>query len=212
MTLLDTECIIAIDMPLARRLLKPITKLRTNNVKQCKTLSPLVNKSPYIDPLPEDIMTKIYRYKHELEFYSTLETIKKFTHLKPEGVLKSNIPLKILLSPVTQRKLFHLDVEQYEGDIEFKGDKEKLNALERQYNIKINLNKPNDPLNVYDYGDKYTDARIKWNNDSKVLMLDVICITNAIINFSCDGYVLCGFEVEDLNRKKDDITLNFAIL
>ena len=43
-------------------------------------------------------------------------------------------------------------------------------------------------------------------------MLDVICITNSIIMFSVEGYVLNDFKVEDLNRKKDDITLNFVIV
>ena len=161
--------------------------------------------------LPDDVMLKIFRYKHELEFYPCLEMLKKFTHLKPEAPLKSNIPLKKLLSPITKRKLFHVDVEKYEGDIELQADKEKLKMLEEQYNIKINLNKPDDPLHFYNYRDKYTDARIKWNNTSKVLLLDVVCITNSIIKFSSDRFILCGCNVEDLNRKKDDITLNFLI-
>jgi hypothetical protein len=80
-----------------------------------------------------------------------------------------------------------------------------------QYNVKINLNKPNDPGNYQPYTHKYTDAKIKWNNEDKPLVLDVICITNRIISFTTAGYLLVGFEVEDINRKKDDITLNFVI-
>jgi hypothetical protein len=71
----------------------------------------------HIDFLPEDILYKVFKYKHELEFSPSLNIIKKFSHLRPEEALKSRIPLKTLLSPVTNRKLFHIDVEQYEGAI-----------------------------------------------------------------------------------------------
>jgi len=191
---------------------KPVSMTRTALINNIVNAGRKPSNVTVFDNLPNDIMLKIYRNKHELEFYPCLEMINKFTHLKPEGTLKSNIPLKKLLSPVTNRKLFHVDVEQYEGDIEFKADKEKLKELEEKHNIKIILRKPNDPLHYYDYSDKYTDIRIKWKNNSKASMLDVICITSSIITFSIEGYVLNGFKVEDLNRKKDDITLIFVIV
>jgi len=127
--------------PRAKPRANPRTMTRTTLVNNIVNVDRKPSNVTVFDNLPNDITLKIYRHKHELEFYPCLEMIKKFTHLKPECTLKSNIPLKKRLSPVTNRKLFHVDVEQYEGDIEFKADKEKLKELEEKHNIKINLNK-----------------------------------------------------------------------
>ena len=146
-----------------------------------------------------------------MEYAPTLEMVKKFKCVSDEVPFKTRIPIKTLLSPITRRKLFHIDVEKYEGDIEFKADKETVKSIEAIYNVTINLNKPDDPLRMYSYSDKYTDALIKWKNNNTALVIDIICITKSLdIRCASSYHVLNGLHVEDLNRKKDDILLIFV--
>lgn len=124
---------------------------------------------------------------------------------------KTSIPLKTLLKPITKRRIFHIDVEEYSGNVEFSASKESIEHVEKQMNVKVNLNKPNDSLHYMGYREKYTDAKIKWQNDRHVLVLDIICISKSL-DLKClnTHYTLDAIFVEDINRKKDDITLKLV--
>ena len=50
-----------------------------------------------IDYLPEDIIIKIYKCKHQLEFKETLNIIKRFKTALDSLILKTEIPIKRLL-------------------------------------------------------------------------------------------------------------------
>ena len=89
-----------------------------------------------------------------MEYAPTLDMVKKFKCVRDEEPFKTRIPIKTLLSPITRRKMFHIDVQKYEGDMELKAEKDTLKAIEAIYNVTINLNKPNDPHSMYSYSDK----------------------------------------------------------
>ena len=195
----------------SKLIIKLIKDARKSNTRKSKRPNITPYGKSYIDLMPEDVLYEIFKTKHSMEFASTLDMINKFKYVHEDEPFKTRIPIKTLLSPVTKRKLFHIDVEQYEGEIEFKATKEMLKSVEKQYNVIVNLNKPDDPLNMYSYSNKYTDAKIKWRNANKALVLDIICITKALeIRCASSNYVLNALLVEDLNRKKDDITFNFV--
>ena len=193
---------------------KAIAKLIKDARKLRKTKTRKDNIIPYglsyVDVLPDDLLHEIFKTKHAMEFTPTLDTIKKFRFVQECEPFKTKMSIKTLLSPITKRKLFHIDVEKYEGNIEFKANAETIKNIETMYNVSVNLNKPNDPLSIYSYRDKYTDALIKWRNNYTASVLDVICITKALdIRCASSYYVLCDLLVEDLNRKKDDVSLIF---
>ena len=121
---------------------------------------------------------------------------------------QTKIPIKTLIHIVSKRTLFHIYVEKYERNLEFKANGDTLKLIEKQFNVTINLNKPNDPLNMYAYSNKYTDALLTWNNCYKDSVLDIVCIAKSFeIRCATPTYISNGLHVEDLNRKKDDISL-----
>ena len=92
--------------------------------------------------------------------------------------------------------------------IEFEANRDTFKRIEKQFIVSIHLNKLNEPLNMYAYSNKYTDVLIKWNNYYKASVLDIVCIAKSLeIRCATPSYVLNGLLVEDLNRKKDDISL-----
>ena len=137
------------------KLIKDARKLRKS--KRCKS-NIVPYGASYIDLLPDDIMYELFKTKHSMEDAPTLEMVKKFKCVSDEEPFNTRIPIRTLLSPITRRKMFHIDAEKYEGDIEFKAAKETLKSIEAVYNVTINLKKPNDPLSMYSSSDEYTDA------------------------------------------------------
>ena len=74
------------------------------------------------------------------------------------------------------------------------------------------MNKPNDPLNINTFNEFYTDVRVKWKDPRHVLVLDIICLTKSLdLNCLSQCYALEALRVEDINRKKDDITFEFVL-
>jgi hypothetical protein len=165
----------------------------------------------YLDLLPEDVTHRIFKMKHGMEFKPTVLMINQFKFAFEGEHFKTRMSIRSLLTILTKRKLFHLDVEQYEGDLVFNADKDVIKNIENEYNVNVNMNKPNDPLNMLSYHNSYTDVRIKWKQPRYVLVLDIICLTNALgLNSVSTCYVLEALHVDDINRKKDDITFEFV--
>jgi uncharacterized protein (UPF0248 family) len=188
---------------------------RRRNAKQTVVLPPrqvLPYGSSYIDFMPDDIIHTIFKTKHEMEYHSTVQMINKFKYAFDEDNFKTRIPIKQLLKPLTKRKIFHMDVEEYHGAIAFGATEENIKQVEKDFNVKVNLSKPNDPLNAYSYSESYTDVRVKWNDPRHVLVLDIICLTKSLdLNCLSQCYALEALRVEDINRKTDDITFEFVL-
>ena len=166
----------------------------------------------YIDCMPEDVLHTIFKNKHAMEYHSTLQMINKFKYAFDEDNFKTRIPIKHLLKPLTKRKIFHMDVEEYRGEIVFGATEEDVKKVEKDFNVKVNLNKPNDPLNIHTFNEFYTDVRVKWKEPRHVLVLDIICLTKSLdLNCLSQCYALEALRVEDINRKKDDITFEFVL-
>jgi hypothetical protein len=73
----------------------------------------------YIDRLPEDLTHVIFKMKHASEFAPSLEMVKMFGLVFDHQSFRIRLPLKDLLRPITKRKIFHIDVEEYLGNLEF---------------------------------------------------------------------------------------------
>ena len=74
-----------------------------------------------------------------------------------------------------------MDVEEYRGEIVFGATEEDVKKVEKEFNVKVNLNKPNDPLNIHTFNEFYTDVRVKWKEPRHVLVLDIICLTKSYL-------------------------------
>jgi len=165
----------------------------------------------YIDRLPEDLTHVIFKMKHASEFAPSLEMIKMFGLVFDHQSFRIRIPLKDLFKQITKRKIFHIDVEEYLGDLEYSNNPDSIKSTEKLMNVKVVLNKPNDPLHYMPYRDKYTDARIKWLNTRPVLVIDII-IVSSLANMKSikREYVVDSLSVDGINNKKDDLTVKLV--
>lgn len=185
---------------------------KRNNAKKHALSTILPYGMSYIDYMPEDIIHTIFKNKHAMEYHSTLQMINKFRYAFDDDHFKTRMPIKTLLKPLTKRKIFHMDVEEYRGQIAFGATEEHVKKVEEAFNVKVNLNKPTDPLNMFTFNDLYTDVRIKWNEPRHVLVLDIICLTKSLDLYSLNKcYCLESVRVEDINRKTDDVTFEFVL-
>ena len=88
----------------------------------------------YIDLLPEDVVDKMFRDKHALEFRSTLNMIEKFSYAfsKDDELWRAKQPIRELLRPVAKaRKYFYTDVEDHQGDMFFTNDVHRIRETEK---------------------------------------------------------------------------------
>ena len=179
--------------------------------KQTKPVEVLPFGSSYMDFLPDDVSLVIFKMKHTMEFAPTLKMINMFRCVFEDTPFRIRMTTKTLLKPISKRTFFHIDVEEYMGNIEFRATTEQIKKVEERMNIKIQLNKPDDPLRYMSYRDKYTDARIKWLNKQPALVLDIINISKSLgLKCLAPNHILESLLVEDINRKKDDIMFKFV--
>ena len=115
-----------------------------------------------------------------MEFAPTLKMINMFRCVFEDTPFRILMTTKTLLKPISKRKIVHIDVEEYMGNIEFMATTEQIKKVEERMNIKTQLNKPDDPLRYMSYRDKYTDARIKWLSERPARVLDIINISNSL--------------------------------
>eukprot|EP00972_Heterocapsa_arctica_P064975 9591972-Heterocapsa_arctica.AAC.1 len=62
-------------------------------------------------------------------------------------------PIRELLRPISKRKAFFIDVEEYAGDMFFTTDKSKVSDVEKQMNVRVALYKSD-----FNYNHQYTTA------------------------------------------------------
>lgn len=191
---------------------KKLKREKRRNAKRLTVSNALPFGMSYIDYMPEDIINTIFKHKHAMEYLPTLQMINKFKYAFEEENFKTRIPIKTLLKPLTKRKIFHMDVEEYRGQIAFGATEEHVKNVEEVFNVEVNLNRPTDPLNLFTFNNLYTDVRIKWNEPRHVLVLDIICLTKSLDLYSLNKcYCLESVRVEDINRKTDDVTFEFVL-
>ena len=68
------------------------TQPKTNKKKNVQTPLPLGRS--YIDYLPNDILTDIYKMKHNLEFKDTLNLISRLRVARDHDIAEAYIPIK----------------------------------------------------------------------------------------------------------------------
>ena len=150
--------------------------------------------SSHFDFLPEDVVERIFKDKHSIEFQTTLDTIKKFRYaMCKDDLWFARQPIRELLRPISKRKIFFIHVEEYAGDMFFTTDVNKVSAVEKQMNVKVALKHA------------YT-VRINWQSKEPMRVLDVICISKALdLNSLSRHYIL-----ENVRVERDDISFVFA--
>eukprot|EP00972_Heterocapsa_arctica_P101726 14987954-Heterocapsa_arctica.AAC.1 len=65
-------------------------------------------------------------------------------------------PIRELLRPISKRKMFFIDVEEYAGDM--------FLDVEKQMSVKVALQPAGNSI----YNQQYTTARIKWKSKEPV--------------------------------------------
>ena len=181
-----------------------------------------------IDHLPEEVARRIFADKHALEFRPTLENIRKFRCVMSSDALwHAWLPIRELLRPLSRRrKLFNIDVEEYEGDVFFTEDVQKVRDAERAMNVKVELKRPSeddddysDDDDIFYYGTsssrsiprrrshrRYTVARIRWLSQEPFRVLDAICVSKALeLNSHSQRYIL-----EQVRVDRDDVSFEFV--
>jgi hypothetical protein len=106
---------------------KAKTSKRQSKLPLKKEKTPL-GKS-HIDYLPEDVMCKIYRFKHQLEFKSTLDYIKKIRIPMDNQLVETKIPIKKILQLATNKKQIYIDIVRFNRPIS-----DNAHIIQKQFN------------------------------------------------------------------------------
>ena len=93
--------------------------------KQTKPAEVLPFGSSYMDFLPDDVSLVIFKMKHTMEFAPTLKMINMFRCVFEDTPFRIRMTTRTLLKPISKRKMFHIDVEEYMGNIEFSATAEQ---------------------------------------------------------------------------------------
>ena len=109
-----------------KRRKKRLKREKRNNAKTHTLSTILPYGMSYIDYMPEDIIHTIFNNKHTMEYHTTLQMINKFRYAFDDEHFKTRMPIKTLLKPLTKRKIFHIDVEEYRGQIAFGATEEHV--------------------------------------------------------------------------------------
>jgi len=167
-----------------------------------------------MDLLPETVVDKIFRDKHAMEYRPTLDMIEKFRYAQgmDDDLWYARQPIKELLRPVAKtRKYFYIDVEDYQGDMIFTEDIERVKKTEKKHNISVKLYKPEDLFDedfqdILDESSFYTKARIKWQSTEPMRVIDLIVISKALDLNSLSRYYI----LEKIHTYRGQVSFEFT--
>ena len=147
------------------------------------------NKVPlgrsHIDYLPDDIIIKIYKSKHQLEFTETLNIIKRFN-----TAFDSLIPIKKLLSKATDRKQIYINVMPFYIPDTYS---EQTKIIQHEFNTNtLSFHKGRMPL---------CQLEIKFNKKCNILIVDILYIVEKLGLTKRSNRTLVDITTNDIHLK-----------
>jgi hypothetical protein len=117
----------------------------------------------HIDYLPEDVMCKIYRFKHQLEFKSTLDFIKKIRIPMDNQLIDTKIPIRVLLQQATNKKQIYINIVRFN-----RPTSNNDHIIQKEFNI--------NKIQYHQGFDTICELELKFTEKTKLLILDILYI------------------------------------
>lgn len=171
------------------------------NVKTVKQPKLPIGESR-IDGLPDDVLTKIYQYKHELEFTATLRMINKLKVALDNEIVDTKIPIKKLLQKATNRKQIYINVLPFNIECVNRNGYSNDTIVKSEFNA----NKVQFHQGLYNL----CQLEIKFNNKINILVIDVLYIIHQLGLTRRLGSQLTDIVSDDIHHKTSMI--NFKII
>jgi hypothetical protein len=147
------------------------TKTNTHNKKSKRKLvntSVLPIGKSYIDLLPDDVLTCIYGFKHQLEFIDSVNLVSKLKVALDSEIVDTRIPIKKLLQKATDKKLIYIDALAFDNTA-FDNNKHNKDKL---FKIGLNPNKIQLHRGMY----CLCQLEIKFSEKVNLLVIDILNI------------------------------------
>ena len=88
-------------------------------IKQAKrnvvNTSVLPRGNSYIDLLPDNVLTYIYGFKHQLEFIDSINLVSRLKVALDSEIVDTRIPIRKLLQKATDKKQVYIDVLPFDN-------------------------------------------------------------------------------------------------
>ena len=140
------------------------TQPTTNKKKNVQTPLPLGRS--YIDYLPNDILTDIYKMKHNLEFKDTLNLISRLRVALDYDIAQAHIPIKRLLKKATHKKQIYINVLPFDCSNLDNANNHNKAILKKEFNT--------DKILVHKGMFSLTQLEIKKADTRPILIVDVL--------------------------------------
>jgi hypothetical protein len=155
---------------------------------------PLPQGKSYIDHLPEDILYKVFKMKHQLEFNPTLDILDKLRLAIDSELIESRVPIRKLLEKTGTRKQLYLDVNNFTTPNNVKGQKlvqEQLNTSKIIFHRSLGT---------------MCELEIKFIDRVDLMVIDILHIIYQLGMTSRSNKILVDIKTQHLHHKTTCIT------
>ena len=179
-----------------------------------------------MNTLPDEVMNHIYKYKHNLDYKTSMNNItmfrQKYEDIPRYKELKSgdhfeqieiNLPIKKMLMPLKKNtiEINTSNTTKYDGEYNFlfRGQK-YMKQIEKDMEVKIRIDGFNFVYGV-NGGMRFNKFQIKFlNKHRKALVGDIITIINRLrLESSYEKVVVIDVNVRNMNKLKQCVDLVF---
>jgi hypothetical protein len=122
----------------------------------------------YIDLLPDEVLTYIYGFKHQLEFIDSINLVSRLKVALDSEIVDTRIPIKKLLQKATDKKQVYIDVLPFDNT-SFDDQEDNKDKL-----LKIGFNPKKIQLHKGLYC--FCQLEIKFAEKVDILVVDILFI------------------------------------
>ena len=143
----------------------------------------------YIDFLSDDVLQKIYKMKHQLEFNPKLDILDKLKLAVDCELIEMRIPIRKLLEKINTKKQLYIDVGHFTPP---KGDKGR-EIIQNKFNTK--------KIAYYKGTGVSCELEIKFNDKVDLMVIDILHIIEQMGMSSRTNIILVDIDTSHLHHK-----------
>jgi len=122
----------------------------------------------YIDLLPDNVLTYIYGFKHQLEFIDSINLVSRLKVALDSEMVDTRIPIRKLLQKATDKKQVYIDVLPFDNT----SFDDKENNKDKLVKIGLNTNK----IQLHKGLCGFCQLEIKFAEKVNILIIDILYI------------------------------------
>ena len=141
-------------------------------IKQVKrkgvNTSVLPSGNSYIDLLPDNVLTSIYGFKHQLEFRDSINMVSRLKVALDSEIVDTRIPIRKLLKKATDKKQIYINVLPFD----YTSFDDKKNNKDKLEKMGLNTNK----IQLHKGILCFCQLEIKFAKKVNILIIDILYI------------------------------------